>query len=784
MGSLGSLGSLDSEQLLIASSVQKVRCFQDDASVISCPPTQSSEGTMDSILNELGAVEENESDVQRSVLKEKILKSIRFPRISRDDLNPCEPVTVIGGFPELSKNSQQLMLTELRREVQDLKLLRGRSSLYEVAVIKLRFFQALLCIPDGSDVLENAAVSASTIDIRKVDAFSGIKSINGSNTNRREVNFMSLAAVGREPGHSMSASSKYSQNGGYGGSNLGLHDLNLHIHGKDRITQKWKIDNDAIDELNSEAMNSKVHHRSSSEYDAMPPREDLKAVKNGVSSDTELLQSPKTSIPNFVSNKDLNPDNYSPHNTSEHQGQTGLAEKRKVVKVKEEIYPETAGENPMEERLIKKTRRESSSKKIVKSQESKQVLTVRDGEKMKSVTCPICGNELAVHQQSAAAVLDRHIDRCTRRMETERSQSGRRISSATDFVRGEVMDLACASDEEEAEVSFTKRKIRTHSKSGAGSIRSIYLESDDESVNKSESEVEDAREDYVPGCNEDISESDVDSAADTDDEGPSREPKSKNRGSKKVAASIPGKGVKRKKGQVLPVISEPTLRKKDKRMAEKLLREGRSGRGVNRKGIIEEDKAEVFDDWEDDFYLERLELRGIGEFDEIRPRSPRTVIKEENSDTHSDVENIHAEAVSDGSVSSSKLHQGYIEIDEVLDIDKHTWATLFEYQKEGVRWLFSLYESGVGGILGDEMGLGKTAQLCCHFGSLSRKQRKLRKKNGIFLVVCPATVLQHWLKEFHRWVPAIRCVIMHSISRTGAEVQQLAESGVSTVYYP
>lgn len=85
---------------------------------------------------------------------------------------------------------------------------------------------------------------------------------------------------------------------------------------------------------------------------------------------------------------------------------------------------------------------------------------------------------------------------------------------------------------------------------------------------------------------------------------------------------------------------------------------------------------------------------------------------------------------------------------------------LFEYQREGIQWLNSLYESGVGGILGDEMGLGKTAQLCCHFGSLARKQRKLRKKNGIFLVVCPATVLQHWLKEFHHWVGYLKDFLM------------------------
>ena len=81
-----------------------------------------------------------------------------------------------------------------------------------------------------------------------------------------------------------------------------------------------------------------------------------------------------------------------------------------------------------------------------------------------------------------------------------------------------------------------------------------------------------------------------------------------------------------------------------------------------------------------------------------------------------------------------------------------SWEKLFDYQKEGCRWLFDLYQEGVGGILGDEMGehsihtlllhmtilfnhinntfhflnidkliigLGKTAQICNHFCALS-----------------------------------------------------------------
>jgi predicted transcriptional regulator len=35
---------------------------------------------------------------------------------------------------------------------------------------------------------------------------------------------------------------------------------------------------------------------------------------------------------------------------------------------------------------------------------------------------------------------------------------------------------------------------------------------------------------------------------------------------------------------------------------------------------------------------------------------------------------------------------------------KKSWNRLFDYQKEGCRWFFGLYEEGVGGILADEMG--------------------------------------------------------------------------------
>jgi SNF2 family DNA or RNA helicase len=38
-----------------------------------------------------------------------------------------------------------------------------------------------------------------------------------------------------------------------------------------------------------------------------------------------------------------------------------------------------------------------------------------------------------------------------------------------------------------------------------------------------------------------------------------------------------------------------------------------------------------------------------------------------------------------------------------------------EYQLKGVKWLISLYQNGVNGILADQMGLGKTVGHLCLF---------------------------------------------------------------------
>eukprot|EP00980_Cylindrotheca_fusiformis_P017502 scaffold5490_cov125-Cylindrotheca_fusiformis.AAC.19 len=81
---------------------------------------------------------------------------------------------------------------------------------------------------------------------------------------------------------------------------------------------------------------------------------------------------------------------------------------------------------------------------------------------------------------------------------------------------------------------------------------------------------------------------------------------------------------------------------------------------------------------------------------------------------------------------------------------------LFPYQRTAVQWMWELHQQQAGGIIGDEMGLGKTVQICAFLGSMA-SCRKLKS----ILVICPATMLQHWLKEMAKWAPGIRRILIH-----------------------
>ncbi|XP_061646190.1 DNA excision repair protein ERCC-6 isoform X1 [Phyllopteryx taeniolatus] len=107
------------------------------------------------------------------------------------------------------------------------------------------------------------------------------------------------------------------------------------------------------------------------------------------------------------------------------------------------------------------------------------------------------------------------------------------------------------------------------------------------------------------------------------------------------------------------------------------------------------------------------------------------------------------------------------EFDEGFKVPGFLWKKLYKYQQTGVRWLWELHCQQAGGILGDEMGLGKTIQIICFLAGLSYSKLRTRGSNyryvglGPTIIVCPATVMHQWVKEFHTWWPPFRVSVLH-----------------------
>lgn len=65
------------------------------------------------------------------------------------------------------------------------------------------------------------------------------------------------------------------------------------------------------------------------------------------------------------------------------------------------------------------------------------------------------------------------------------------------------------------------------------------------------------------------------------------------------------------------------------------------------------------------------------------------------------------------------------------------------YQAEGAAWCATMLRATGGALLADEMGIGKTAQ------AITAARRVV--PSGTVLVVCPAIVKPHWLKQIVKW---------------------------------
>uniref|UniRef100_A0A3Q3XFC0 DNA excision repair protein ERCC-6-like n=1 Tax=Mola mola TaxID=94237 RepID=A0A3Q3XFC0_MOLML len=86
---------------------------------------------------------------------------------------------------------------------------------------------------------------------------------------------------------------------------------------------------------------------------------------------------------------------------------------------------------------------------------------------------------------------------------------------------------------------------------------------------------------------------------------------------------------------------------------------------------------------------------------------------------------------------------------------------LYDYQRDGVAFLYNLYRDGQkGGILADDMGLGKTIQVISFLSGMYDNELVQHT-----LLVMPTSLITNWTKEFSKWTPGMRVKEFHGTSK-------------------
>ncbi|KAI9667513.1 MAG: hypothetical protein M1821_000329 [Bathelium mastoideum] len=88
-------------------------------------------------------------------------------------------------------------------------------------------------------------------------------------------------------------------------------------------------------------------------------------------------------------------------------------------------------------------------------------------------------------------------------------------------------------------------------------------------------------------------------------------------------------------------------------------------------------------------------------------------------------------------------------------------AVLKSYQLEGLSFLVHMHDNCMPCILGDEMGLGKTLQVLSLFQYIKDNRSTPFDESRPFLVICPLSVLDHWVQEAKRFTPELEPLYCH-----------------------
>ncbi|OWZ23704.1 DNA repair and recombination protein [Phytophthora megakarya] len=149
-----------------------------------------------------------------------------------------------------------------------------------------------------------------------------------------------------------------------------------------------------------------------------------------------------------------------------------------------------------------------------------------------------------------------------------------------------------------------------------------------------------------------------------------------------------------------------------------------------------------------------------------------------------------------------------------LEVCENLNSYLFDYQRDGVEFLYSAFKRDTGAILGDDMGLGKTVQVIAFLSAILGKHGDHRDKDawrtllhqrrerysdsgGVghpedmgfsfagevapIFVVMPASLLQNWEQELRTWMSCTTIILRGKPSDRDAMIDQIARGEYEVV---
>lgn len=115
-----------------------------------------------------------------------------------------------------------------------------------------------------------------------------------------------------------------------------------------------------------------------------------------------------------------------------------------------------------------------------------------------------------------------------------------------------------------------------------------------------------------------------------------------------------------------------------------------------------------------------------------------------------------------------------------IEVPSEITATLRPYQVVGYKWMYTLAQNQLGGILADDMGLGKTLQTITYITANLEQE-----PDAMFLVVSPTSLVFNWQEEFEKFAPHVKTMIVEGAPEERAEqINSAKEYQVILTSYP